>query len=113
MVAPPQQRLYFFPEPHGHRSFRPILLCVRRGLRRRVVPSLLPALPKIAIRFPQTNHHRLDYLFTLLRSNRFRTQGWIFVVFVVKRQHRNHASALFVIGHQFGPTTVAQAGPPG
>jgi hypothetical protein len=28
MVAPPQQRLYFLPEPHGQRSFRPILLIV-------------------------------------------------------------------------------------
>jgi hypothetical protein len=25
IVRPPQQRLYFFPEPHGHGSFLPIL----------------------------------------------------------------------------------------
>jgi len=31
MVAPPQQRLYFFPEPHGQRSFRPTLGALRRG----------------------------------------------------------------------------------
>ena len=25
-VIPPQQRLYFFPDPQGHKSFRPILI---------------------------------------------------------------------------------------
>jgi hypothetical protein len=28
IVWPPQQRLYFFPEPHGHGSFRPIFVLV-------------------------------------------------------------------------------------
>ena len=31
MVVPPQQRLYFFPEPHGHGSFLPILLLMYGG----------------------------------------------------------------------------------
>jgi hypothetical protein len=30
-VAPPQHFLYFFPEPHGHGSFRPIFGVLRRG----------------------------------------------------------------------------------
>jgi hypothetical protein len=30
-VAPPQHFLYFFPEPHGHGSFRPTLGALRRG----------------------------------------------------------------------------------
>jgi hypothetical protein len=30
-AAPPQHRLYFFPEPHGHGSFRPTLGAVCRG----------------------------------------------------------------------------------
>jgi len=30
-VAPPQHFLYFFPEPHGHGSFRPTLGAVHRG----------------------------------------------------------------------------------
>src|ERR1022692_3880080 len=30
-VAPPQHRLYFFPEPQGHGSFRPVLETLRRG----------------------------------------------------------------------------------
>jgi hypothetical protein len=30
-VALPQHFLYFFPEPQGHRSFRPTLVAVRRG----------------------------------------------------------------------------------
>ena len=38
MVAPPQQRLYFFPEPHGHRSFRPTLEALRRGSGVKVLP---------------------------------------------------------------------------
>ena len=29
-VAPPQHLLYFFPEPHGHGSFRPTLGVLRR-----------------------------------------------------------------------------------
>jgi hypothetical protein len=36
MVAPPQQRLYFFPDPHGHGSFRPILSVVYEGSGPRV-----------------------------------------------------------------------------
>ena len=31
-AAPPQHRLYFFPEPQGHGSFRPTLGAVRRGM---------------------------------------------------------------------------------
>ena len=27
----PQHRLYFFPEPHGHASFRPVLEALLRG----------------------------------------------------------------------------------
>ncbi|MGB9105198.1 MAG: hypothetical protein WCC59_10590, partial [Terriglobales bacterium] len=30
-AAPPQHRLYFFPEPQGQGSFRPILDVLRRG----------------------------------------------------------------------------------
>jgi hypothetical protein len=30
-VAPPQHFLYFFPEPHGHGSFRPTLGALRCG----------------------------------------------------------------------------------
>ena len=32
MVAPPQHFLYFFPEPHGHGSFRPTLEAVCQGV---------------------------------------------------------------------------------
>ena len=32
VAAPPQHRLYFLPEPHGHGSFRPTLRAVRRAL---------------------------------------------------------------------------------
>jgi hypothetical protein len=31
MVLLPQHRLYFFPESHGHASFRPTLKALRRG----------------------------------------------------------------------------------
>jgi len=31
MVLLPQHRLYFFPESHGHASFRPTLKASRRG----------------------------------------------------------------------------------
>jgi hypothetical protein len=31
MVLLPQHRLYFFPEPHGHASFRSTLKALRRG----------------------------------------------------------------------------------
>ena len=34
-AAPPQHFLYFFPEPHGHGSFRPILEALRFGSRRK------------------------------------------------------------------------------
>jgi len=33
MVALPQQFLYFFPEPHGHGSFRPTLGALRRAVQ--------------------------------------------------------------------------------
>ena len=39
-VAPPQHRLYFFPEPQGHGSFRPIL-----GASRQVENHLAQAKP--------------------------------------------------------------------
>jgi hypothetical protein len=39
IVRLPQQRLYFFPEPHGHGSFRPILVLALRGSRLRVLIS--------------------------------------------------------------------------
>jgi hypothetical protein len=32
-------------------------------------------------------------------------------VLIVERQHGNHASAVVVIGQQFGPAIVAQSGP--
>ena len=38
-VAPPQHFLYFFPEPHGHGSFRPTLDVVRRGSGVKAVPA--------------------------------------------------------------------------
>jgi hypothetical protein len=43
-VAPPQHRLYFFPEPHGQGSFRPTLAAVRGG-GVKAVPRRLPAAP--------------------------------------------------------------------
>jgi hypothetical protein len=47
MVAPPQQRLYFFPEPHGHGSFRPIACVQRIGSTR--VRIGFPVLPEVPI----------------------------------------------------------------
>ena len=38
-VAPPQHRLYFFPEPQGHGSFRPVLETLRRGFGANLVPA--------------------------------------------------------------------------
>ena len=38
-VSPPQHFLYFFPEPHGHGSFRPTLLMACRRSGRIEVPS--------------------------------------------------------------------------
>jgi len=38
-AAPPQHRLYFFPEPHGHGSFRPTLEALRRGMSVQVMAT--------------------------------------------------------------------------
>src|SRR5208282_5321304 len=39
-VAPPQHFLYFFPEPHGHGSFRLTLEVVRRDSGAKALPAV-------------------------------------------------------------------------
>ena len=71
-----------------------------------------PVLPEVQICRYQPSRHSLGYFFTLLGTDRFGAHGRIFVVLVVEHQHRNHASAVVVIGQQLGPTIVPQSGPP-
>jgi len=45
IVAPPQHFLYFFPDLHGHRSFRPTLEPLRLGSTPKPPTASLPPLP--------------------------------------------------------------------
>ena len=60
-VAPPQHFLYFFPEPHGHDSFRPTLEMVRRGedlVRKHYAPDALPGMSSISGKSSKTAKSR-------------------------------------------------------
>jgi hypothetical protein len=48
-LAPPQHFLYFFPEPHGHGSFRPTLGALRRSSLVQALGTDLPMRPEIPI----------------------------------------------------------------
>lgn len=69
-VTPPQQRLYFLPEPHGHGSFLPVLPACTLLCGGRIVQAALNVPPSLN----DPGYHLHDYFFPLIRSNRWRPQ---------------------------------------
>src|SRR5439155_25176773 len=67
-------------------------------------PSMWPEVP-VGAQYPGRHLH--NDLFPLLRSNRPWPQFRIFIVLVVKHQHRKHASGLFLIDKKFCPSRAA------
>ena len=63
----------------------------------------LSIFPKVPVGSDDAGCHLHNDLLALLRFNLPWPQFEIFVVFVVKRQHRYHPSALFLIQNELGP----------
>ena len=69
-VAPPQQRLYFLPEPHEYGSFRATLevLCRGFGAKSRACVGPSRCALKYLVRPQDSGRHVLHYFFPPFRS---------------------------------------------